>query len=1191
MPPGRPPKEHREALPQLAEISKWFNEALASAGYKSVHQFIQNSGLEKNSVYEVMNGTRFTTLDSLKRLALALNSIPEEVEPIWLRAKYAMERDAQRRAASSIRLPSWADIPRPDPHIENVLLAQATTAEMLPYSLLGLEAPLLPAIYVPQFVRRQTRSQNDITANSDQSTETERRDTPLPVMEAVSSVDHILITGGPGAGKSIFTQELTRRLARIWLRDDPATVPPVEQPVIPLRIPARALGQAGSFSLAVATAVREVYGFSMVTEPEAELFSRSAHGARWLLLIDGIDEIVDSELRNKLIRAIAGHAHNGAPYRFIVTSRPLAGELAPLRQSGFISYSVEPFGQTDLRLFAKRWFIAQNADTAEEKAASFIHEILDGRLRDAASNPLLATIAAVAKTQNPVRPLPSSRIDLYGWFCEYLIQDTARRRAILNEARRHLSEQGYQKAEWVLHHIQEILEYLAEQHLTTEAPSLETAQAWIDEKQPSEFTDVALSDGDLHGFLTSTGLLVAEGPGLRFLHRAFTEYLAARAHAARLPPEVSDIRPWVERGREITQRSLVLFTLVLWSRKGPGLGPLLRKLLHGPPRHLLFAGQLLGDCGHDTPSEATEVVDRLMDLALGTSALMHADHLDDDSLLRSPFRKVEAASTEPDEVFWTLGRIRGDSFTIRRLREVATRSELSGKTRALAALALGRAASPDEGVATLEAVAEENFEPSVLALIAELMISLQPESPERACTVLEEISFDPSDWELSPIAVRTADLLMRIGRARQACNIAWPIVKASQAYPRETLAAVRIILAVDGPGAVTELLKVAHRWVSTGRSSVRWILVELVDFGAREAVVRFCAQEFSSDHMIPWQFSSVAGAWVMAAGPSAVGELSKFLGDRGSAEAEAYLEVALRLMETGYPAESFRIAIDILKSPEEAKSDGWMAAHICLTTSSPETLPEVLALIDNLAHAHASDSSYRAVMERLEQLGDTDRATRMARSLLEGNQFNDARAISSALRILKASSNLPSLIENLVHQAEHTESGSQRARLVEVVAELGGLDWAAEEARKILTDSLFWVGDEISRAIKVLILSEGSKATLGVLALMKQRNHRTLRQSLRTFVTVGDTLAILGGLRVSREIWLDQLTDLSLTLTMNFRSCSLLVQSGNREMAISALREALTGTRISASDHARLGALLSWAILRDPNADLHSQWE
>ena len=214
----------------------------------------------------------------------------------------------------------------------------------------------------------------------------------------------------------------------------------------------------------------------MLTELRPAHFASLVSGSRWLLIIDGLDEVVDEELRAKIIRAIRGHARADTPYRFVVTSRPLPeAELRLLRQEPFTAFSVEPFGRRELREFAGKWFTTQNPSTASEQSRSFVREISDPRLREAARNPLLATIAAVAKTRDPGLPLPASRVDLYERFCGFLIGEEANGRTTLRQICQRTGEPGYRAAEWVYSHREEIVAWLAERYLDGEPALLDTA--------------------------------------------------------------------------------------------------------------------------------------------------------------------------------------------------------------------------------------------------------------------------------------------------------------------------------------------------------------------------------------------------------------------------------------------------------------------------------------------------------------------------------------------------------------------------------------------------------------------------------------------------------------------------------------------------------------------------------------------
>src|SRR5205807_455510 len=153
-----------------------------------------------------------------------------------------------------------------------------------------------------------------------------------------------------------------------------------------------ALVGSAAWSTALAQATSQILGMRLVTTPVPALFERPAQGARWLVIIDGLDEIVDRTARGEVIQAVAAHCRPGGPYRIVLTTRELPdAEFAPLRAQHIGQYSIEPFGPEQLEMFAKQWFATQDASLADVEAARFLRQVEDRRLRDLVRNPLLAT--------------------------------------------------------------------------------------------------------------------------------------------------------------------------------------------------------------------------------------------------------------------------------------------------------------------------------------------------------------------------------------------------------------------------------------------------------------------------------------------------------------------------------------------------------------------------------------------------------------------------------------------------------------------------------------------------------------------------------------------------------------------------------------------------------------------------------
>lgn len=72
---------------------------------------------------------------------------------------------------------------------------------------------------------------------------------------------------------------------------------PITEPVVLLRASARSLNSSGSWSAVLAEAARHSFGRNLREDPGPGLFAGRVQGARWLVLVDGLDEIPDPQLR------------------------------------------------------------------------------------------------------------------------------------------------------------------------------------------------------------------------------------------------------------------------------------------------------------------------------------------------------------------------------------------------------------------------------------------------------------------------------------------------------------------------------------------------------------------------------------------------------------------------------------------------------------------------------------------------------------------------------------------------------------------------------------------------------------------------------------------------------------------------------------------------------------------------------
>ncbi|MBW4718488.1 NACHT domain-containing protein [Saccharothrix obliqua] len=407
--------------------------------------------------------------------------------------------------------------------IASLLRAQVRAARDLPYRLPGARRPSLATVYVRQDLG--SGSEESVTEQPAPILDGRGRLVDVPaapvvrpavrpptktVRAALDGDDHLLITGGPGQGKST----LSLRLAADIAAGGPAT--PITEPVVPLRLTARELAARLDlpFTRALADAVLAEYGAHLDAAVEDRTLGGRVAGLRWLLLVDGLDEVADATRRDRLVSVLAGWASPESPYRVVVTTRPIEGAaLAPLQRIGAARYELQPFDEEALRGFADNWF-----DGDADRAYRFVRQIRRAHLDELVRVPLLATIAAII-FEHDDRPLPDNQYELYEAYLKYL-------------------RSGHTGP--FEEHRDGLLEHLGRVRLEADTSLLTAAREWLRDNS------AAVPDpDDVAAYLTSVGPLARRGDDLRFLHHSFAEHLAATARA----PPAGPLRPGGHRFR------------------------------------------------------------------------------------------------------------------------------------------------------------------------------------------------------------------------------------------------------------------------------------------------------------------------------------------------------------------------------------------------------------------------------------------------------------------------------------------------------------------------------------------------------------------------------------------------------------------------------------------------------------------
>ncbi|MBV7328162.1 HEAT repeat domain-containing protein [Chloroflexi bacterium TSY] len=373
----------------------------------------------------------------------------------------------------------------------------------------------------------------------------------LSVATALQQHPHLVITGGPGSGKTTLSRWLALVFAQQHQADAQALGSHFQEARLPILLELRRF--ASFFEQEVrnpavpdlATVIANfVHSHAYYPDIPANFVVDALSKGRCLLILDGMDEIANLGARQELTNAInAFMRHSNRGYRanlLLITSRPHGFREVGLGQS-FQLCRVKPFTPDDVAYFIRHWYDAAYGDSeAAEEAQILIEAIADNpRVAELATNPLLCTIIAIVYRNN--RVLPNRRVELYLKCCEALL-DTWERNKNIKES----GLIGFFDWQTKLELLAPLAYWLHQESERLAAPEEEFVEQLAAELANRGLIQNAKAPQEARRFIEvirdRSGILQGRGDGsLEFAHRTFQEYLAARHIAAQASPDYIDM--------------------------------------------------------------------------------------------------------------------------------------------------------------------------------------------------------------------------------------------------------------------------------------------------------------------------------------------------------------------------------------------------------------------------------------------------------------------------------------------------------------------------------------------------------------------------------------------------------------------------------------------------------------------------
>jgi len=340
---------------------------------------------------------------------------------------------------------------------------------------------------------------------------------------------NLVIIGPPGSGKTTLLKHITLSLVAPGKRLN-------DRISIPRKLPILLFLRDHANTIHI-NANKDKHGFTLIEalhdhlkrweqpDPPAGWVKRQLDGGRCLVLLDGLDEVADPQVRKEVVDWVQKQMVAFQDNRFIITSRPFGFRDNPL--TGVAMLEARPFTLEQVEQFVHKWYLANEIMSKQKNdegvhmraradAKGLLQQLYNNpTLLALTVNPLLLTMIAIVHRYGGGGKLPEKRVSLYTDICKVFLGKR--------------QEAKGQQLELKPEQMQLVLEPLAFYMMQQGIRDITPAQACAVVEEPLGLVNAQISSADFLKLVENvSGLLLERENGIySFAHLTFQEYLTA----------------------------------------------------------------------------------------------------------------------------------------------------------------------------------------------------------------------------------------------------------------------------------------------------------------------------------------------------------------------------------------------------------------------------------------------------------------------------------------------------------------------------------------------------------------------------------------------------------------------------------------------------------------------------------------